>query len=380
VPTATLLAAQPPARPRKKGRDILKITLEIGMAESVERRADVRIRAGELSAVHLHLATPHQRNRTGLYMRRHTLGRGRSVTPNEPLRAPEEPAKLTIPEHVEALRQMGVIRRPSACQALGKEIFAEEPAMLAVPVSDVVANLMRPAFHRNGLGPYRLFFFEGEPIEHRIYWCACLVEGERGQSRLELRWLRFDPATDRVLGEDGRDLLKDGLVWAVALVPLVIDGSPLDAVTIAQHDYDLRQVLGRDAEAAIQYAYDGFGDGRWNTRVAEVVSAHKRSARPFATFYHSLLALDREGNVLIRQVEGALPGLAIDLTAEGIVSAGLLDSGGSCSLYDVWLESYLNHSWYFREPRGAILVFELTPTQRLPQDKPGVWIQRRRSV
>jgi hypothetical protein len=252
--------------------------------------------------------------------------------------------------------------------------------MLAVPVSDVVANLMRPAFHRDGLGPHRLFFYEDEPIERLDYWCACLLERGGGQPRLEMRWVRFDPAGDRALDGDGRDLLSDGLVWAVALVPLVVGSNPLDAVAIAQRDYDLRQVLGREAEPIIRYVYEGFGDGRWNARVAEVVSAHEQSGRPFATFYHSVLALDRDGNVLIRQVEGTLPGLALRLAADGIVHAGLLDSGGSCALYDVWLDSYLNHGWYFREPRGAILVFELTSTQRLPLDKPGAWIQRRRKT
>jgi hypothetical protein len=366
-----------PAADWKKGRKSLRITLEIGVEGSSERRAEVRLRPDELATVHLHLAAPEHRNRTGLYMRRHGPPDTTGVAPNQPLRDPTEPPKLLIADHVEALRQSGAVPQPTTPQKVGEMIFGTEPALLAVPVSDVVANLMRPAFHRNGLGPYRLFFLEGEPIGRLVYWCMCLFEGSDGQVRLEMRGVRFDPVADRALGEDGRDLLGDGLVWAVALVPLVVGGNPLSATAIAQRDYDLRQLFGRDAEEAIRYAYEGFGSESWDARVAEAVTAHERGGRPFATFYHSALALDRAGNLLIRQVEGTLPGLAAGLAADGVVAAGLLDSGGSCALYDVWLGGYLNHGWYFREPRGAILLFQLTSPQRLPPDDFGSWKRRR---
>src|SRR5207245_2248049 len=105
---------------------------------------------------------------------------------------------------------------------------------------------------------------------------------------------------------------------------------------------------GRDAESAIRYAYAGWF-GEWERRVGEVVAQHRTHGRSFAQFYHSILALDGVGNVAIRQVEGTLPDLAEALARDGFVGAGVLDSGGSCAIYDVWMASYLNHGWYFRE-------------------------------
>ena len=359
-----------------KGWIVLLITLEVGHPE---RRAQVEIRQEEIADVHLHVAEPEKRNRSGLYMRRHRVPGREMVSPNCPLRDANEPFKLSIPDHIKALRQQGLLRSTAATRSTGGMTSGSEPSQLAVPVSDIVANLMRPAFHRDGLGDRRLFFLEDEPIEKLRYWCVCLFRSQ-DRASLQMRWARFDPTLDRIYGAAGEDIMEQGLVWAVALVPLVVDAAPLATTKIAQYDYDLRQIFGRDAEKAIRYAYDGLSNGSWNARVAELVAEHELHDHPYPPFYHSVLALNHKGHVIILQSESTLPDLARRLAEDGMVAAGLLDSGGSCALYDPWLESYLNHSWYFRESRGAILVFELTSMQRLPQSRPGAWIQRRRSV
>lgn len=345
----------------------MKLVIEIPEGAATERNAQVSISARELAGVHLHLAYPHLRNRTGHYLRRHPLSPGEegSIDPNRPYVAADAPQKLSIPDHLREMRRVGLIPLLRELQEEEGEVFATEPMMLAVTVSDLTANLLRPAYHRDGLGPHRLFYFDAEPIAERSYFCACFFEPEPAAGgRLELRQVRFDPEADRAVDEQGHDLLTEGLVWAAALVPLVADGQPLPPVEIARHNYDLRQMLGRSESGPTRYAYAGWAHD-WDKRVAQVVGTREASGRPFASFYHGLLALDAAGCIHIRQVEGTLPDLAVSLAREGMTAAGLLDSGGSCALYDVWLGSYLNCGWYFREPRGSILVFELKLTQRL---------------
>jgi hypothetical protein len=344
----------------------MQIHLVIGVPGSAERSAAVRIGRDELLAVHLSFADPGGRNRTGRFMRRHPVG-GEVVPPNRPVRSPDEPPKWSIPVHVAALRRADAIPAPVPVTR-GADRFGEQPVLLAVPMSDLAANLLRPCFHRDGLGGHRIFHFEGEPLAGRPYWCACFFREGGGPGRLELRSVHFDAAADCALAAAGGDLTEVGLVWAAAMVPLVIGGRALSPVEIAVEDYDLRQLLGRDAEAAICYAYEGWYD-RWADRVAEVLAEHANRGRPFAVFYHSILALDAAGDIHLRQVEGTLPGLATDLAREGMVAAGVLDSGGSCALYDPWLGAYLNHGWYFRESRGAVVVFQLRATQRVPDEQ-----------
>jgi hypothetical protein len=358
----------------------LKLTIEIAGPSRNNRAADLRLDAAELVAVHLHLAYPEKRNRTGLYMRRHAHEPGEAVGPNQPLRSPEEPPKLTIPEHVEKLDrqkqiELGAPYEASVCLPARPP---EEPAMLVVPISDLVANLLRPCFHRDGWPGARLFFLDEEPIDSRTYFCLCCFPDneERRPCRLAFRQVRFDAAGDRALGAGGTDLLEEGLVWAAAVVPLVAEGRALPMVPIAQANYDLRQVVGRHNEAPIRHAYEGWFD-EWNARVEKVVAHHQRIGRPFETFYHSALGIDAEGNVLIRQREATLPDLAGSLESEGMVAAGLLDSGGSSAIYDVWSASFLNHGWYYREPRGAILLFELSHTRHLPRFARDSWVCRR---
>ena len=354
----------------------MRISIEIGDTGSIERRAAIRINTNELAAAHLHLAFPEKRNRSGLYMRRHPRGKGDSVCANSPLRSPEEPNKLSIPVHIEEMRRSGTIPSCPKHRMENGETFGLEPAMLAVPVSDLVANLLRPCFHSSGLGEYKLFFFEEEPIDRKSYWCVCFFRKDNDVGRFNLQWVRFNAAKDQALDLSGNNLSNQGLVWAAALVPLVIGGSPLPAVEIAKNDYDLRQILGRQVDDQIQYVYESWFD-EWDVRVEEVVSEHEKKGLPFSVFYHSILGLDKSGNIHIRQIEGTLPDLAKSLAREGIVAAGLLDSGGSCALYDLWMGSYLNHGWYFREPRGSILVFELKSKERIPMDKPNSWIRKR---
>jgi hypothetical protein len=354
----------------------LKISIEIGQ----QRSARVQIAPEELGRVYLHLASAELRNRTDRFMRRHAAPRQQPPSPNRPVRSAQEPRKLSIPEHLREMAASGVLSSQPVVHEQSHERFLVEPARLVVPISDVVANLLRPCFHRDGLGSRRVFFFQGEPINRRAYFAACSFSaGEQRPGRLELRQIRFAMPTDRTLGSHGEDLAAQGLVWAAALVPLVVDRRPLEPVEIAREDYDLRQILGRDAEAEMRYAYEGWFD-QWDARVSEVVAEHQRLAKPFASFYHSVLATDAGGAIHILQTEGSLPQLAQELAREGMTAAGLLDSGGSCALYDPWMAGYLNHNWYYREPRGAILVFELSATQRLPMDQTDSWLARRRKV
>lgn len=363
----------------------MKITIDIGEPGSIERTARVRIAANELAAVHLHLASPEKRNRTGFYMRRHPSGLGKNfsiqpmVGPDKPLKSPEEPPKIPIPAHIEEMLSSGMIPSYTAPKSEGAERFGSEASMIAVPISDLVANLLRPCYHCSGLGEYRLFYFDEEPISLRNYWCACFFGKRSDTSGLELRYVRFDRENDQALDVSNGDLAERGLIWAAALVPLVVDGQALSPVEIAQNDYDLGHILGRQAEEAMRYAYQGWFD-EWDERVEKVVLEHQNSGKDLAKYYHSILGLDESKNIHLFQVEGALAELAGMLASEGITTAGVLDSGGSCALYDVWMGSYLNHSWYFREPRGSILVFELGSRQRIPQDRPNSWIHRRKKV
>ena len=182
--------------------------------------------------------------------------------------------------------------------------------------------------------------------------------------------IRFDTGNARVLSLDGADLQDEGLQWAATLVPLVKNAKPICPVEIAQSNYDIRQILGRTSEKELYDAYETWFDG-WDEKIANLVKAHISKKRPFEVFYHSVLGIDRFGAIHILQRDADLPGLAEILASEGIVAAGLLDSGGSCALYDPWLKGYLNHGWYYRECRGAILLFELKAQERLPEPRPG---------
>jgi hypothetical protein len=360
----------------------MKIEISVGERDSVQREARVRIRAQELRAVHLHVAEPEKRNRTRLYLRRHALpeekqdGTRSSIEPSRPLRSPGEPEKLPIPTHVRHMRESGTIPSPVFPAGSDSERFGLEASMLAVPISDLVANLLRPFYHRDGFGPHRLFYFMDEPINRREYLCAAFLQEAPGEGRLEILPVRFDVDQERVLDRSGHNLADRGLVWAAAIVPLVAGGNPLSIANIASCNYDLRHVLGREDEQAIQYAYDGWYE-KWDERVQEIVQAHQDQGRSFAPYYHSILGVDGSSDIHVFQMEGRLPELALTLAEKGIMNAGILDSGGSCALYDVWMGSYLNHGWYFREPRGSILVFELKSTQRIPEATGDSWFCRR---
>ena len=346
----------------------MKIIVDFDKKGLVNRKAKVEIFKDELSAVYLHLSSPEKRNRTELYMRRHPHFHGESVGPNSPLRAPEAPPKITIPQHIEEMRKKGMISTVTEPLTINGDTFRTLPVMIAVPISDTVANLLRPCFHINGFGEYKLFHFKNEPIKFKTYWCACFLKDSAENGHLEFRNLRFDSKTDSIMEDSKESLIKNGFVWAAATIPLVINGKSLSPVEIAQNDYDLRQIIGRQEEDKINHIYDGwFKD--WEARVKEIVLEHETNGLPFESFYHSILAVDNNKNIHIRQLEGTLPGIAKSLAEEGIHNAGLLDSGGSCAIYDVGLENYLNRSWYYREPRGSILVFQLKSKIRIPESR-----------
>lgn len=331
----------------------------------------------ELKAVYLNVADAERRNRTGAYKRRHTISGGSDVTPNEPSEEPADLRKPSIPEHVAQLRSITELANAnSVCVENGEE-FSLEPAMICVPISDLTANLLRPCYHRDGFGTKRIHCFAGEPSASTTYSCICCIDcSQSGSCRLEIRELVFDTGSDSVRPADDQPFVQADLLWAAAVVPLVKNGEALSASEIAKRNYDLRQILGRHAESEIQHAYAGWFD-EWNQRVDDAVSMHESLNREFASFYHSIIAIDEDGNIRIMQQDGALPDLAVSLQQAGIRAAGLLDSGGSCAIYDVWMASYLNHGWYFREPRGAVLLFVLETNQKLPKPRHDSWLRRR---
>lgn len=355
----------------------MRVVLEIGERASVNRTASVSIAANELSTALLSIASADERNRSGYYMRRHAkendLATGIRVGPNRPLRC-EEPRKISIPEHLK-LMSRSIYSSSEAQQIDNTDSFDLQPVQIVVPVSDVASNLLRPCYARNGLGRWRTFFFEDEPIDQRAYWAVCVFAGEKRKCEIRFMDITFDVAGDTVRSVDGRDLSAEGIEWAVALVPLVKGGAPVRTADIAKADYDLRQVVGRQAEKDLNWVYEGWY-GAWNERVTELVTAHEEGKREFESFYHSVLSVDSFGTIHIRQVDANLPQLAADLAKEGMVAAGLLDSGGSCALFDPWLQGYLNHGWYFREARGAVMCFELQATERLPKYAASAWYRQ----
>jgi hypothetical protein len=354
----------------------MKIILEIG-GDGRERTAEVIIHRDELSTVHLNLAYPDKRNRSDLYMRRHRKAEdGINVpTANCPERKADAPSKLSIAAHLEILRAKGAIPKTKPLTSRSdKESFSAEPSLLAVPISDLVANLLRPCYHKDKLGAYRIFFFKDEPIKDRRYFCIYTKQQTLQKQELCFGHLKFDLERDRVTDENDMEL--DDIIWAAALVPLVVDQRALSSFEIAVNDYDLRQILGRDAEDEIRRAYDGWY-GKWNANIAKTMEDWDRNQKSYSVFYHSIIAVDGNGCIHIFQQEGALPIIANELVKQGIVAAGLLDSGGSCCLYDPWMASYLNQCRYYREKRGAILVFELKSNQWIPVNENGSWLQRR---
>lgn len=353
----------------------MKVILDIASPDHCQRKADLWIPVEQLFRVHLKLDFPESMIGKLGYMRRHPRNSDRDFDPNRPRVPKRGPQKKSIPLHIEEMRHKHILS-PRVLERHGDEIFSTEPTMYAVPISDLVSNLLRPSFCRHQDGRGVIYYFRDEPIEQTTYWSVCYFKGiPRGQ--LEFRHLRFDIGKQSVIDHETSQTLNDqGLVWSAALVPLVIHGQPLDPVEIAVTNYDLRQLLGREAIAPIQYAYQGWFS-QWEKRVKRILGEHLKSQRPFATFYHSILGCDKSGNIRIRQEEGTLPDLAKRLAREGFKSAGVLDSGGSCALYDAWLGSYLNHGWYFREPRGSILLFEISNRERIPEDRPDSWIHQR---
>jgi hypothetical protein len=357
---------------RKRSARRVTIQLDIGHGRSANRKVSVTIAPSELSTAILSIAYAAERNRSGYYMRRHPkvgdLASGIRVGPNAPLCHGAEPKRLTIAQHLRSMK------RPSVAGQDGLDSFDLQRAQIVVPVSDVTANLLRPCYSREGLGQWRTFFLEDEPIDRKTYWAVCLFEEENGIREIKFMDLSFDVGSDTVRSIDGRDLSTQGLEWAVALVPLVKHGAPVTVADIAMADYDLRQVFGRTSEWEIRWVYEGWYD-KWEERIAELVAEHQERRREFEVFYHSILALDGSGAIQILQVDATLPQLAEDLARAGTVSAGLLDSGGSCALFDPWLQGYLNHGWYFREARGAVLCFELRAMERLPKSAASAWFR-----
>jgi hypothetical protein len=336
---------------------------------SVNRRATVSIARDEIFSAAINIAAATERNRTGMYMRRHRKA-GDSLSAleanvNRPIRAPQEPPKLLMAEHSDA---MGFGYVSPSLTLEGPDKFHLMQSVIAVSVSDIASNLLRPCFSVEPFGQdKRAFFFEDEPIEDRQYWAACYFEcpGELPPLRFCNVTFKLDP--DRIYSADGEDLVPLKLKWAMCLVPLVRKSAAVPLVEIAQNDYDLRHIFGRNASEDYFTPYrPGVWFNKWDEEVAARTAQYLENGLRPEVYYHSALAVDASGNIRIYQCDSALDKLAELIAWDGMVAAGLLDSGGSCALYDPWLRGYLNHGWYYREPRGAALAFQLNSYERIP--------------
>lgn len=340
----------------------MKFQLHTPTTGAISRTAHLMLEAEELHNVLLSVIKPEVWNRSDMYLRRHRSTMGEKVGPNTPHKHFTSGLKQPIQVHLQNQIDSQRLSVPASASD-NKENYLLQNSTLAVPISDLVANLMRPSFHIDGMGEQKILFFDGEPITQKDYFCLCYYQHENKQSRLQLQQVRFDPKLDTVTDLTGQPLIDRGLIWSAGLVPLVIDSSPLTAIEIAKHDYDQRQIFGREYEE-LEYIYDGWYDN-WNERVEEKLSAFIKEGRSYASFYHSVLSIDKDNAVHVTQLEGTLPQIAEQMANDGMVSAGLLDSGGSCAIYDAWLPGFLNHGWYYREPRGAVLVFELASQNKI---------------
>ncbi len=360
----------------------MKIEIAIGETGSIERATSIKILREEIKSIKLHIAFAEKLNRNDLYLQRHSGSDNNqlvndSIDPNTPLRAKADEYKITIPEHFTKLdlKNLKTLVKSNQLQSNGR--YCEVNSIFAIPISDLTSNLLRPSFNKNKFGStkYRIFFLKDEPINDQNYWCVCYYQ-RSGINGIEFRNLKFDILKDTVFDTKNPDIdlvLDYGLIWAAAIVPLVIDNKPLSATDIAVHDYDLRQILGRNESEAVKFCYKGWFS-KWNERVRLIVQQHQETRKPFASFYHSIIAISEKGDLHIKQLEGTLPAIANKLSSKGFQAAGLLDSGGSCAIYDRWLSGYLNHGWYFRPKRGSIIVLELKRKDRIPIDSSEHWI------
>lgn len=342
------------------------------------RVAVLSIAPEEIEVAYLNVSQPEIRNRSELYLRRHRLAhdpQNRSISSNEPYRHQDEPPKLSIPEHLRQMRERNIL--PNFCSPCSEQSqnFTQESQIIAISISDLVANLLRPCFHRDGLGKHRIFHLKDEPIGERDYYCLCFSNGE--SPALELKQVRFDKGTDSLTdSKTNCNLSGSKLVWAASVMPIIWDGNAMRVEDIAIHDYDLRHFFGFDADDSIQFAYEGWYQ-QWPQRVKNLVYDFEKRNLQYQSYYHSIIGVDRNDDIQIWQIEGTIPDIAKQLAINGIVRAGILDSGGSCAIYDGWMCQFLNHSWYYREPRGSILVLKLDLEQQIPQNFINSWVQRK---
>jgi hypothetical protein len=344
---------------------LVKIDMEIAVGV-VQRDVHVYWSSNELSRALLSVASAAERNRTGGYMRRHPLpGENATYIINSPVQLADAPPKWTIERHVDHLREQGELSPPQPGADEGGA-FQVEPYRLVVPISDLTANLLRPCYHARAFGQPRVFGFADEPFAEQRYFSLACQQGSDGSHQLSLGRFEYD------LKHDAPKPHESHLLWLAGLVPLVEDGRALPAQEIAVHDYDLRQLVGRKPSPALLAAYAEWPK-HWQERVRELIAEHEASHQPFASFYHSAIGCKSDGAWHLIQREATLPELARDLAEMGLVSAGLLDSGGSVALYDVWLGTFLSHSWYYRQPRGAVLLLEMNLPQRIPAERPESW-------
>jgi hypothetical protein len=348
------------------------VNIDLEIAAGVEQRGvHVRWSAGELSRALLSVSSAAERNRTRGYMRRHPLpGENAYEIINSPVQLADAPPKWTIERHVNHLREQGELWPPQPAVDDGGA-FQVEPYRMVVPISDVTANLLRPCYHARAFGKPRVFGFADEPFAEQRYFSLACQQGADGSDHLSLGRFTYD------IEHDVPEPHEPSLLWVAGLVPLVEDGRALAAQEIAVHDYDLRQFVGRKPTPAILAAYADWPK-HWPERVRQLIGEQKASQQPIASFYHSAIGCTTDGAWHLIQREATLPDLARDLAQLGLVSAGLLDSGGSVALYDAWLDTFLSHSWYYRQPRGAVLLLEMNLPQRIPAERRESWRHQRR--
>jgi hypothetical protein len=228
--------------------------------------------------------------------------------------------------------------------------------VVAVPFSDLSANLLRPSWARHAHPP--LFHFSGEPLEEAPYHAlACFGVDERRTLAIRSVTLTRD---DRVLDADtGEDLGEQGLLWAGCSAPLVRHGECVSDQVIARHEYDLRHLLPPEvADSTLALWLD-----RPRFHAALDSAIRTVAARP--AWYHSALGLAASGDLIVLQKFATLQQIAMDLKELGAVDALLLDSGGSCGVWTSFARTWISRGWYFRPARGAVLLVRLHGEQRV---------------
>lgn len=326
-------------------------------------RVTLRLSLDEIEDLRLSVAERETRNRSQLYQRKHaSRAAGWDTRQRDPaLAALNRP----IAEHYQL---------QSLCHGLKG---LENKRVLAVAVSDLTANPLRPHYDATSDDPRRsLFFLADEPIG-QVPYTLLICYQHQGRIRLGIQH-------DVQVGEDGAlpdsmpAEMRNGLRYWMACPPLLINGQH-DLEAFCLRDYDLRHVFGfrshfkefgyRSEQKYLEElykVYELFPD--WERWCAAIGERLKTLPKP-ETCYHAALGLSEQELLVIHRT-CTIPELAEELRRLGAGEAVLLDSGGSCAIWANWVNGnrggVLASAWNFREARGAVLFIILKGERGLP--------------